>query len=384
MTPRHGDGRIGVVLLMDSLPVGGAESLLLSVLSGLDSERFRPSVLCLRSPGDMAPRFRAAGVPVHVLGHRRARHLLTPTRLVSHLRRNGTDVMLLTSHHGAQFFGPICARLAGVAATVVSVHMTGGKTIGLPTLPRIGMEQLRLSRALVAVSDQQVDYLRAEEGLGSRPWRTTRVAVISNGVSRRPLPDSAAIAAARAALGLDDDEQAVGIVAALRSEKAHEVFLRAGADIVRTRPRTRLVLIGDGDRRDALEATAAELSLGDRVLFAGYRSDARDLVAGFDVSCLTSIQETFPIAPLESLEAGVPVVMTDCGDMGRFIDHGGSGWLVPVGDHRALAERVLSLLDDAEQRRAFGVVGRARVHRDFSLDATVSAYADLFAELVAA
>ena len=375
---------IGVVLLMDSLPVGGAESLLLSVLSGLDRERFRPSVLCIRRPGDMAARYVEAGIPVHVLGHRRAAHLATPSRLIAHLRRSDTDLLLLTNHHAAQFFGPSCARLAGVTASVVSVHMTGGKSIGIPTLPRLAIEQLALFDALVAVSDQQVDYLRAEEGFGSRPWRQTRVEVISNGVSARERPDADARARARAALGLAPDDEAVGIVAALRSEKAHDVFLRAGAEIVSARPQARLVVIGDGELRPELESHAAELELGDRVLFAGYRSDARDLLPALDVSCLTSVQETFPIAPLEALEAEVPVVMTDCGDMGRFIDDGVTGYLVPVGDHAALAERVCALLADPERRRAFGAAGRARVHRDFNIETTVARYAALFEELVSA
>jgi glycosyltransferase involved in cell wall biosynthesis len=376
------DARIRVMLLMDSLPVGGAESLLLSVLSGLDRDRFAAEVLCIRSAGEMAPRFVQAGVPVYVLGSRRAQHLTTPTRLVSWLRTRRVDVLMLTSHHAAQFFGPTAAKLAGVPATVVSVHMTGGKSIGLPTLPRIGIEQLALVDALVAVSHEQLEYLASEEGLSSRPWRSTRTEVIPNGVSTEPRPGVQERYAARESLGIAADDEAVGILAALRSEKAHDVFLRAGALVVARRPRARLVLIGDGERRAELEALAAELGLADRTIFAGYRPDARALIPALDVTCLTSVQETFPIAPLESLEAGVPVVMTDCGNMGRFIDEGTTGHLVPVGDHDALAERVTGLLDDPARRRRYGDAGREAVHTRFSLEATVSAYERLFADLV--
>jgi glycosyltransferase involved in cell wall biosynthesis len=379
--PRRDDGRIGVLLLMDSLPVGGAESLLLSVLSGLDRERFAPEVLCLREPGAMAPRFSSAGVPVFVLGRRRAQHLLTPYALVRWFRKRRVSIVMLTSHVAAHAFGPTAARLAGVDATVVSVHMTGGKRIGLPTLPWHAMQQMPLVDALVAVSQQQLDYLAEEEGFGSRPWRSARAEVISNGVSIRKAPGAAERYAARRALGLDPEDEAVGIVAALRAEKAHQVFLHAGAQIIAARPAATLVLIGEGERRQELEALAGRLGIAERTLFAGYRPDARDLLPAMDVTCLTSVQETFPIAPLESLEAGVPVVMTDCGDMGRFIDEGVTGHLVPVGDHAALAERVCELLADPVLRRRLGEAGRAQVIERFGLDRTISAYERLFAEL---
>jgi glycosyltransferase involved in cell wall biosynthesis len=379
--PRRDDGRIGVLLLMDSLPIGGAESLLLSVLSGLDRDRFAPEVLCLREPGDMAPRFVSAGVPVFVLGSRRAEHLLTPSSLVRWFRKRRVGIVMLTSHVAAHAFGPIAARAAGVDATVVSVHMTGGKRIGLPTLPWHAMQQMPLIDALVAVSQQQLDYLVAEEGFRSRPWRKTRTEVISNGVSIREAPGATERYAARETLGLAPNDEAAGIVAALRTEKAHEVFLEAGAKIIAARPAARLVLIGEGERRADLEALAGRLGIAERTMFAGYRPDARDLLPALDVTCLTSVQETFPIAPLESLEAGVPVVMTDCGDMGRFIDEGVTGHLVPVGDSTALAERVCELLEDPATRARMGQAGRAQVAERFSLDRTISSYEELFTEL---
>jgi len=381
--PRRDDGRIGVLLLMDSLPIGGAESLLLSVLSGLDRRHFAPEVLCLREAGEMAPRFVAAEVPVFVLGSRRAQHLLTPASLIRWFRTRRVSIVMLTNHVAAHAFGPTAARVAGVDGTVVSVHMTGGKSIGLPTLPWHAMQQMPLVDALVAVSQEQLDYLAEDEGLGSRPWRRPRTEVISNGVSIRDAPGATERYATREVLGLAPDDEAVGIVAALRAEKAHEVFLNAGARIIEARPAARLVLIGEGERRADLEALADRLGISDRTIFAGYRPDARDLIAALDVTCLTSVQETFPIAPLESLEAGIPVVMTDCGDMGRFIAEGITGHLVPVGDDRALAERVCELLADPVRRARMGKAGRAQVAERFGLDRTIFSYEQLFNELAA-
>jgi len=366
---------------MDSLPIGGAESLLLSVLSGLDRDRFAPEVLCLRTPGAMAPRFVAAGVPVFVLGHRRAQHLLTPSSLVRWFRKRRASIVMLTSHVAAHAFGPTAARAAGVDGTVVSVHMTGGKRLGLPTLPWHAMQQMPLVDVLVTVSQQQLDYLVEEERFRSRPWRQARTEVISNGVSIREAPGAAARYAARESLGVAPDDEAVGIVAALRAEKAHEVFLEAGAKIVAARPAARLLVIGEGERRDELEALAGRLGIAERTIFTGYRPDARDLLPALDVACLTSVQETFPMAPLESLEAGVPVVMTDCGDMGRFIEDGVTGYLVAVGDDSALAARVCELLADPALRRRLGETGRMQVTRRFSLDRTIRAYERLFSEL---
>ena len=165
---------------------------------------------------------------------------------------------------------------------------------------------MRLIDALILLSPAQLDYLKAEEGLDSRPWRRVRHAIIPNGVRVGPAPTPDDERRARGALGLDEDDLVVGIVAALRPEKSHETLLEAAARLAGRHPRLRVVLLGSGEREEALRATAGELGIGKRTVFAGFRDDVASLLPAFDVKALTSVQETYPVSVLEAMAAARP------------------------------------------------------------------------------
>jgi glycosyltransferase involved in cell wall biosynthesis len=375
------EGPIRVTLLASSLPLGGAESLQLDVLSGIDRDAFVPSVICLREPGQMAPRFEAAGIPVRVFGRRGPKHSLTVPALARRFRADRTDVVLLTVHSAPVFLGPPAARLGGVRGTAVGLHQIGGRAIGIPSLPPHGVEMLSMIDALILLSREQLDYMRAEEGLDSRPWRHVRHAIIPNGVRVGPEPTPEDEAAARAALGVGADDEVVGIVAALRPEKRHETLMEAVARLAPSRPRLRLVLLGSGAREEELRGIAESLGIADRTVFAGFRDGVARLLPGLDVKALTSVQETFPVSVLEAMAAARPVVMTDPPGVPELVLDGVTGYRVPVGDTDAVADRIGRLLDDPGLRRDMGARGYARVRDEFPIERTLRRYESLFRTL---
>jgi glycosyltransferase involved in cell wall biosynthesis len=135
------------------------------------------------------------------------------------------------------------------------------------------------------------------------------------------------------------------------------VLVRAIALLAPSHPRLRLAVVGDGPEESRVRALVDELGIADRVLFAGLRSDVRELLPGFDISCLSSVHEGAPLAVLESMAAGVPVVATDCG---------------------ALRD----LLADPGLREEMGTRARARAEQEFSIEHTVQGYQDLLVGLV--
>jgi glycosyltransferase involved in cell wall biosynthesis len=231
---------------------------------------------------------------------------------------------------------------------------------------------------LVLLTTAQGEYLRAEEGFGSRPWRRTRIALIPNGIDIPPPATGADRARARRALGVGPDEEVVGILAALRPEKDHETLLRAVARLAPSRPRLRLVLVGSGAREESLRAEAARLGVEGRTVFAGFRTDAVALLPAFDVKCLVSVQETFPTSVLEAMAAGVPVVMTATPGVPDLVGDGVAGYRVPVGDDAALADRLAALLDDPATRARMGAAARERAARDHPISRTIDRYAQVF------
>lgn len=382
--PQRRSRPVRLAAVLDLTYVGGAEVLLLNLFKRLDPAVVSPRLICLREAGPLADEFRSAGVDVEVL-HRSGRFdMRTLPRLIRSFRRMRTDAVLVTHHHRAALaLGRIAARLARVPVNIVAAHDMDLVSVGSRVLPKWAVNTLALSDALVLLSPSQGAYLCTHEGVGRGVASSTREVVIPNGIELPAVPGSDDICAARKSLGLRETDFAVGIVARLSHQKAHEVLFHAVARCVDSVPNLRLVVIGDGERASELRELATEIGIASRTAFLGTRRDIRELLAGLDVACLSSVHEGVPIALIEAMAAGVPVVATHCGAINDIVEDGEQGYVVPVGDVDAFADRLATLAHSESLRRQLGKNGRARVEREMRIDITARGYEHLLEELVA-
>ncbi|MGX6449843.1 glycosyltransferase, partial [Patulibacter sp. S7RM1-6] len=193
-------------------------------------------------------------------------------------------------------------------------------------------------------------------------------------------PAAADRAAARAELGLAPDDIAVVVSAMLRPEKGHDTALRALALLPeRLRVRVRLLIMGGGPPRDPagtgpeIARLAAELGVADRVDLLGRREDVPRVLAAADVGLLPSDHENLPLAMLEYMAAGLPVVATDVGGVTDAVASGVHGLLVPAGDAPAMAAALTRTLDDPAATAARVDAARARHREAFTWDAVAAA-----------
>ncbi len=233
----------------------------------------------------------------------------------------------------------------------------------LPTAARIVR---RTSDHVVAVSPATAGQL-AEAGL-SAPT------VIRNAVfARRPVFGRAQV---RASLGIADKTPVALCLARLEPQKRHDVLLDAWA---RLRGEAVLWLAGDGSLRAGLEARGR--ALGGRVRFLGTRQDVPDLLAAADVLVLSSDWEGLPLAVLEAMAAGRPVVATDVGGVGEVLSDG-AGLVVPPGDPVAFAKAVDSLLHDGYARASAAAEGLLAIQRDYEPHTVMKAYDELLRTMI--
>ena len=137
-------------------------------------------------------------------------------------------------------------------------------------------------------------------------------------------------------------------------------------------PDVRFLLVGDGPCRGELEQLSSELGLGDRVVFAGMRSDIAEMLSLCDVTVLASYTvECCPHALLEAMAAGVPSVCTAIGGVPEMIEEGVTGRLVPPFDPHGLAEGIVRVIDPIDRAREMGRAARARLEENFSLERSV-------------
>ncbi len=167
----------------------------------------------------------------------------------------------------------------------------------------------------------------------------------------------------------------IGTVAALRAEKNIARLLRAFALVAELA--ARLVIIGDGPERAALEGLAHSLGVADRVTFTGHQTGPARLIAGFDIFAMSSDTEQMPLSLLEAMASGVAVAATDVGDIRAMLPAENQDFVVPCDD-APLANALRALLTNPGARAAAGTANRARAERDFGQDRMFEAYAALF------
>lgn len=214
----------------------------------------------------------------------------------------------------------------------------------------------REARRVLCVSDSVA---ATELELGLHP---DQVVVVPNGVR---IEAAWPASSARDELGLDHDTFTVGIVGRLRPEKAHEVVLEALGKLIDDGRKVQLCIVGDGPRRAELSHIAHELGISRDVVFAGEHANAARLAAAFDVGVLCSRWEGLPLAALETMAAGVPLVASAVGGLPKLLS-GGVGLLVAPGDSRGFAKAIAGLQDDPAARRELAMLGERRVREEYS------------------
>jgi len=372
-----GDRKVKVAILASTLNVGGTERVIEALSVGLPDKGFDVNIFCLRSPGmigsqlnkDVFVKSRILKMKVDPIAF---------FKLASMLK--GYDILFTVDHHNACFYGTLSSWLAGVRVRVLGVHSTGlwqRNSVFSWTDKMV----LGFFDSIVALADKHREYLIEHEGI-----LPEKVAVIPNGVDTdrfSPLSNEDR-SKVRQKLNIGVESVVVSIVAALRPEKNHILFLRAASKVLGKFENFTFLIIGDGPQKDNLERLSVELGLEGKVRLLGIRDDVDELLGITDIAVLCSypVVETFPLSILEAMSCGVPVVATNVGSIGEFIENGKNGILIESNDLDALSNGILGLAHDPERRKKLGQEGRKTIIERFSVNLMIDRYAELFRKLV--
>jgi len=321
---------------------------------------------------------RAHGFPAFPLAADFPRVLSAIRALTTLLRETVADVLICHGYK-AHILGRFAARRVEIPAVAVSRGWTG-ETRKVKLYEWLDRRHLRFMDRVVCVSDGQAAKVR--KWCGVPPQRLT---VIRN--SARLAAFEARTPGARdKLLGFFPGDNAVSqvVLAAGRfsPEKGFGVLVEAAVSICRENPHAGVVLFGEGVLRPELTQRIRELSLTDRFVMPGFRTDLDSLIGAADVVVLPSFTEGLPNVALEASAAGVPVVATAVGGTPEAVADGESGFLVPAGQPGMLATKVTELLRDFSLRAAFGSLGKQRMRDEFTFDAQANAYLKLIDTLI--
>jgi glycosyltransferase involved in cell wall biosynthesis len=373
-----------VLVLIKGLGLGGAERLLVDSLPFLNRAQFDYHVgYLLPWKRFLVPDLERAGIPVHCLGEPSPGGTAWGelTSLPGTLRR------LLALQRRERFaliqadlpIAGVLARLAGRMATVPVVYTEHNLQERYHALTKwANAATYGWNRRVLAVSSEVTASI---ERSGLR--RRTHVVTLPNGVPVEQIrTDAASAAAVRDELDIPPHHLIVGTVAVFRSQKRLGDWLRVAAQIVAHRNDVTLLMVGGGPLEADVRTQIHTLGLTHRVRTPGFRPDGRRLMGLMDVYLMTSEFEGLPIALLEAMTLGKPVVSTRVGGIPEVIEPDVSGFLTPVGAIDDLARRVVRLLDDEELRARMGGAGAARVEADFHVRRRVQAIETLYHEVL--
>ncbi len=367
------DTRIHVVHVIGSLQTGGAEKMLLNFLKAADKEKFKHTILCLTSSGDMAGDIQGTGIDLVV---RKVRFRNFPKDihgLADWFRAE--DVRIVHSH---MFFASLWSRIAGLRAGVpILITTEHGKE------PWKKWWQVKLDRFLsgktfrhIAVSEDVRDIRINRDGVSP-----DRIIMIPNGV---PIPpknsDSGVRNRIRAEFGIEERAPVVGTVGRMIEAKDYPLMLKALGLARQASPELHWLQVGDGPEREKVMNLAEEMGLSASVSFAGRRSDVGDLLEAMDIWVMSSIREGLPVALLEAMAAGKTIVGTNVGGIPDAVEHEVSALLVPPQNAEELAGSMVMVLNERSLAENLATAARDRAQRDFGIEAVTRRIEKIYLE----
>ena len=363
---------LNVSFIITSLPVGGAETLLVNLVRRLDKSLVQPQVLCLKEAGELGVLI-ASEVPLQsqlLCGKFDFRIL---PRLISVFRSQQTDVVITVGAGDKMFWGRLAARFAKVPVICSALHSTGWPD-GVSKLNRI---LTSITDGFIACAQNHAQHMVEYEG-----FPKSKVFMIPNGVDTlRFKPNESLRDWLRSELNLPAEVKLIGIVAALREEKNHLQLVLAARDILREHPNTHFLLVGDGPMRNSIENSIGENGLTAHFHLLGSRSDTHLILPALDAFVLTSKNEANPVSILEALACGIPVAAPRVGSIHETVIHEKTGLLTTPLDPFSTADALSRLLDNAVWSRQLGENGRSEVEQFWSLDTMVGGYENLISTL---
>ncbi len=362
---------VRVLWVIKGLGPGGAETLLAAAAAAHDRTKFHiECAYVLPYKDHLVGALEDAGVTTHCVSTRPT-DLRWPLALAGLIRHGNWDVVHVHSPLPGSVARLAARTMRGKRPKIVTTEHNAWGTFGWPTrwLNRLTS---RWDDAVVAVSDEARQSMRGRVA--------QRATTLTHGIDvDHARSFSCQRQAVRTELGIGPDEFVIGTVANFRLQKDYPNLLRAARALADRGVAARFVIVGQGPLEADTRALADQLGLADRIVFTGFRPDAVRVMSSFDVFTLASSWEGLPVALMEALALGIPVVATDVGGIGEAMHDHVDALLVPPGDAGALADAWQVLADDPSQRHQLAGAAWARAD-EFGVARTQDAIEKIYDE----
>jgi glycosyltransferase involved in cell wall biosynthesis len=372
------NGQLKVLQIISNLDIGGAQEVVRTLAVYLAEVGCVP-VVCTFKDGPLREEIERQGIAVEVLPARRHSivnfHLFVKDML--RIRRELLDVVRkynadVVQTHLLRVLDFLVLTVRGRTNTPLifwTAHNTN-EELKLEQLPshKWLLKPKRLGyRWLYRVTTRWINgFIAVAEGVKQELIETIgpiedKITVICNGVDIKRYQKPVDKAAVRQKLGLSQQSRLIAVVGTFKRQKGHRYLIEAAPPLAAAFPDLHIILIGDGDLRAELEAQTRSLGLEQRIHFLGNRYDVPDLLGASEYFVLPSLWEGLPMALIEAMASGLPIVASDVSGTAQVMIHGETGLIVPPGDTQKLQAAIYDLLTNSDQAQAMGQAARRHI-----------------------
>jgi glycosyltransferase involved in cell wall biosynthesis len=368
--------------VIGNLDIGGAQEVV-RTLSAYLIERGSPTVVCTFRDGPLRNEIEEMGIPVEVLPGRNHGFLSLPMflkemaairkgliRLVQKYQIDVIQTHLLRSLDflvgSLKFSDPnllVFWTVHNYQFELRADQLPGQRwLLGPKNYLHNALYQMASTRVngFIAVSDEVERAI-----LQTMRVNKSRVTTICNGVDVRRYQRKVDWNTIRTNLGLQETDQVMIVVGTLKEQKGHRYLLEAAAPLIARRNHLHILFAGDGPLRNSLQQQVQQLGLGSHIHFLGNRKDIPDLLAASDYFVLPSLWEGLPMALIEAMASGIPVLATCVSGSQQVVASGETGVLVPPGDVEQLRQAMAEMIANPERAKQMGQAGSAHVEARF-------------------
>ena len=374
--------KISVIQLLHTMAYGGIETIVINWMRHLDPSEIDLHLVCFENPTNTEKPFmdaaQAYGIHVDKIPWNRLKPVFRSTRALVQLVRKYQAEIIHTHNVYADLVGLIAGKWTG-SKVMASHYVWGDFGLKLNLLQKFNQSLLPYFDHVTAQCEQTFqDSIR-------RGLRPERISVLGSGmfVVDRVMSSEERIGK-RANLGCNNEHTVLVNVARLYPEKAHEFLLHCFREILDRCPQTRLWIAGIGPLEEELRAICTRLNLDHAVRWLGFVSDLQSVFAIADLQVHPALNEGIPLALLQGMAAGMPIVASAVGGVPEIVDGHEHGLLVPVNDKALFVNSVVSLIEDRERSKQIGEAARQYIRDEQSIEHAAAMLKKLYQELLSA
>lgn len=369
--------KINIIYLIPALGIGGAEKVLLDFCRLCPKKSYSLRVVYWGEDEALLKPLEAVGVSITKLKLKKVISADTVFQIARLLKKFSAD-LLHTHLMDADLLGFLAASISRTPL-VISIHSYPFPQKRTHCL-RYRLMSMRAKRVL-CVSETVKEHLIAHAHVAAE-----KIAVVYNGIDLRKFagrfsPEEKA--RRRHDLGIRDGAPIVGNISRLISDKGQEYLLRAAPEILKQRPETVFLIVGDGELKAQLVSLTKELNIERQVIFTGTRHDIPELLSIMDIFVFPTFNEALGISVLEAMAAGKPVIAANDAAVPEIITEGREGLLVAPGQPSALTKSILKLLNAPSPARQMGHAAYKRA-QDFSIEEMVKKMEEIYGQIICA